>query len=79
MNTLRNISYYRFQKNYGINDDKAVEKVKEVYAQLDIISIYKDYEKKSYAKLMNLISKAPVNLPKEIFTELTNKLYKRDK
>jgi hypothetical protein len=42
-------------------------------------SIYHEHEKKSYEKLMKLIDKAPIGLPKEIFTELAAKIYKREK
>lgn len=65
--------------NYGINDPAAVAKVKDVYSQLDLVSIYKKYEETSYTNLMNLIENAPSNLPKEIFTELAAKIYKRNK
>lgn len=67
------------KRNYGINDKKAVANVKEVYVQLDIKSVYKEYEETSYTKLMKLIEKAPVSLPKEMFTELVKQLYKRKK
>ena len=68
-----------FQENYGVNDPVAVAKVKGVYAKLDIKSVYHEQEKTSYEKLMKLIDKAPTGLPKEIFTELAAKIYKRDK
>jgi farnesyl diphosphate synthase len=68
-----------FQENYGVNDPVAVAKVKDVYSKLDMKSIYHEHEKKSYEKLMKLIDKAPIGLPKEIFTELAAKIYKREK
>ncbi|CAB4012453.1 Farnesyl pyrophosphate synthase [Paramuricea clavata] len=67
------------KENYGINDPVAVAKVKEVYSKLDMKTVYHDYEKISYGKLMQLINKAPSGLPQEIFTELAAKIYKRDK
>ena len=67
------------QENYGINDPVAVEKVKEVYSKLNLKNIYHEYEDSSYAKLMQIIDEAPTGLPKEIFTELAAKIYKRDK
>ena len=42
-------------------------------------NVYREYEERSYAKLMELIDTAPKELPKEIFTELAKKIYKRDK
>jgi hypothetical protein len=42
-------------------------------------TVYHEYEESSYGKLMQLIDKAPSCLPKEIFTELAAKIYKRDK
>ena len=65
--------------NYGVNDPVAVAKVKEIYSKLDLKKVYQDYEEVSYVKLMALIDKAPSELPKEIFTELAGKIYKRDK
>ena len=67
------------KENYGVNDPVAVAKVKDVYSKLDIKSVYHEHENKSYEKLMKLIDKAPIGLPKEIFTELAGKIYKRDK
>ena len=73
------VYWFFFQENYGVNDPVAVAKVKEVYSKLDMKSIYHEHEKKSYEKLMKLIDKAPIGLPKEIFTELAAKIYKREK
>ncbi|XP_046860084.1 farnesyl pyrophosphate synthase-like isoform X2 [Xenia sp. Carnegie-2017] len=67
------------EENYGVNDPAAVAKVKEIYSKLDLKSIYKKYEEVSYQKLMKLIEDVPSELPKEIFTQLAAKLYKRDK
>lgn len=67
------------KENYGIDDSKAVAKVKDVYSQIDLVSVYKEYEQTSYVKLMELIDKAPISLPKAIFIQLTKKLYKREK
>ena len=67
------------KENYGKNDSAAVEKVKEVYSKLDLQAIYHEYEDSSYSKLMQFIDKAPTGLPKEIFTGLAAKIYKRDK
>ncbi|XP_028399804.1 farnesyl pyrophosphate synthase-like [Dendronephthya gigantea] len=65
--------------NYGVNDPVAVAKVKEIYSKLNIKKVYQDYEEISFVKLMALIDKAPSEMPKEIFTELAGKIYKRDK
>ncbi|XP_046859226.1 farnesyl pyrophosphate synthase-like [Xenia sp. Carnegie-2017] len=67
------------KENYGVNDPAAVAKVKDIYSKLDLKSVYHKYEDVSYDKLMKMIEKAPSDLPKEIFTELASKLYKRDK
>ncbi|XP_046860001.1 farnesyl pyrophosphate synthase-like [Xenia sp. Carnegie-2017] len=65
--------------NYGVNDPAAVAKVKDIYSKLDLKSVYHKYEDVSYDKLMKMIEKAPSDLPKEIFTELASKIYKRNK
>ncbi|XP_028399803.1 farnesyl pyrophosphate synthase-like [Dendronephthya gigantea] len=67
------------KENYGVNDPVAVAKVKEIYSKLNMKKVYQDYEEISYLKLMALIDKAPSEMPKEIFTELAGKIYKRDK
>lgn len=71
--------YLIFQNNYAVNDPAAIQKVKDIYAELDLKSVYQQYEEESFKTLMELIDQTCGDLPKEIFTAFANKIYKRDK
>nr|CAG8434514.1 6216_t:CDS:10 [Entrophospora candida] len=55
-------------ENYGKKDPKNVEVIKRIYNELDLESVYKDYENNSYAYLNSLISKVDDNAVKHQFT-----------
>lgn len=67
------------QNNYGCDDPSKIEKVKDLYEQLDLQTVYSDYEENSFKLLMNLIDKNCDILPKEVFTSFAYKIYKRQK
>lgn len=67
------------QNNYGCDDPTKIEKVKDLYEQLDLQTVYSDYEENSFKLLMNLIDKNCDILPKEVFTSFAYKIYKRQK
>lgn len=69
----------QLQNNYAVNDPAAIQKVKDIYAELDLKSVYQQYEEESFKTLMVLIDQTCGDLPKEIFTAFANKIYKRDK
>eukprot|EP00879_Flechtneria_rotunda_P022682 GHRR01023954.1.p1 GENE.GHRR01023954.1~~GHRR01023954.1.p1 ORF type:complete len:164 (+),score=64.70 GHRR01023954.1:628-1119(+) len=64
--------------NYGQKDPDAVNKVKGVYRQLDLPGKFEAYEAESYAKLISTIEEQGL-LPKQAFTSLLKKIYKRQK
>lgn len=64
--------------NYGQKDPTAVARVKEVYAQLDMPAKFEAYEAASYSKLSRTIEEQSL-LPKQAFTSLLKKIYKRSK
>ena len=66
------------EENYGRWDDKKVAIVKKLYVELDIESVYHEYEEKSYQDITALL-KGVHNMPKEVFEFLLNKIYKRKK
>lgn len=66
------------QANYGQKDPAAVAKVKEVYGQLDMPAKFAAYETQSYATLSSTIEEQAL-LPKQVFTSLLKKIYKRSK
>ncbi|XP_072017554.1 LOW QUALITY PROTEIN: farnesyl pyrophosphate synthase-like [Amphiura filiformis] len=67
------------EENYGFDDASKVSKIKELYRELDITSVYKAYEEKSYQDLMQLIENHSGSLPKEMFVAYAKRIYKRQK
>lgn len=53
-------------------------RVKQVYTQLGIADRFQAYEAESYAKLSSTIEEQAL-LPKQVFTSLLKKIYKRSK
>lgn len=66
------------QDNYGREEAASVARVKQVYKELNIEKIYRDYEEKSYRQLKRDIESQTV-VKKEAFEYLLNKIYKRKK
>lgn len=67
------------EENYGIDDPSKVAKIKELYRELDLSTVYKDYEEQSYQDLMKLIDLHSGSLPKEMFVAYAKRIYKRKK
>lgn len=42
------------EENYAQKDDAKVAKVKQVYKELDLEKVYKDYEEESYARYVSV-------------------------
>lgn len=53
--------------------------MKKVYKELNLEQVYCDYEESSYSSLMELIEReaTPAKLPKALFVEFANRIYKR--
>ena len=66
------------QDNYGRGNLEAVQRVKKVYHELELESLFKQYEADSHEKLLKMIHQQEV-LPTAVFTMLLNKIYKRTK
>jgi len=64
------------QQHYGRDNAKDVAVVKKIYADLDMTSIYREYEEQSYQKLCTMIEKVQ-NMPRQVFLDLLSKIYKR--
>ena len=64
--------------NYGQNDPAKVAAIKALYKELDLESVFKTYEEKSYQELSALIAGQQV-LPQALFMEMLAKIYKRSK
>ena len=68
------------EDNYGINNPENVLKVKEIYSELKIEQLYKDYEISSFDKIQTLINGLEQTiLPNELFVTFINRIYKRTK
>lgn len=66
--------------NYGKEDSQAVATVKEIYKQLDLETVYKQYEEESYKSICDLInSNGNTEFLKHLFLFLVMKIYKRQK
>uniref|UniRef100_A0A8C4WVY7 Farnesyl pyrophosphate synthase n=1 Tax=Eptatretus burgeri TaxID=7764 RepID=A0A8C4WVY7_EPTBU len=52
------------EENYGCQDPEKVACVKAVYAELNLQTVYQQYEEKSYARLMSLVDHHSTSLPK---------------
>ena len=58
------------EANYGQWDDKKVKKVKQLYEDLGVEKMFKDYEEDSYKMIQAQLDKV-TELPKEVF-EVSN-------
>ncbi|XP_039252131.2 farnesyl pyrophosphate synthase-like [Styela clava] len=68
------------QKNYGKWDKEKKRAVVDVYEQLNLESHYHKYEEETYAKLSTDIKEFNhPNIPRVVFLELLDKIYKRKK
>jgi farnesyl diphosphate synthase len=72
------VPHCTLQANYGQKDPAAVARVKEVYMQLGMAAKFEAYEADSYSKLSSTIEEQGL-LPKQVFTSLLKKIYKRSK
>ncbi|XP_063802683.1 farnesyl pyrophosphate synthase-like [Pseudophryne corroboree] len=69
----------RLEENYGRDDAVKVQRVKQLYEDLDLSTVYRQYEEESYQRLQILISQHANGLSKETFLGLARKIYKRQK
>lgn len=66
------------EENYGQHEAKKIEKVKKLYTDMDLKSMFETYETESYAAIQKLLQKVH-SMPLEVFTFLLAKIYKRSK
>jgi farnesyl diphosphate synthase len=67
--------------NYGRKDDAAEAKVKEVFRELDLQTVYQKYEESRVSEIKEMIAAVDENegLKKEVFDSFLAKIYKRSK
>lgn len=69
----------RLVSNYGQPAPKNVAAVKELYKELKIEQLYKQYEEESFATMQQMIEQGASKQSKPIYTWLLQRLYKRTK
>ena len=62
--------------NYGLDDDESVQKVKNVYLELQLMQAFQAYQAESYAQIQNLLGKMQT-VPKDVYNVLLKKVYRR--
>ncbi|NWZ17809.1 FPPS synthase, partial [Agelaius phoeniceus] len=67
------------EENYGSKEPQKVAKVKELYDALGLQAAFREYEESSYGRLQALIGSHARRLPRDIFLDLAQKIYKRQK
>ena len=66
------------EENYGKDDAECEKKIKALYVELELEKLYLEYEEKSYKELTDIMEGQSV-LPKELFSSMLAKIYKRTK
>ncbi|CAG8469861.1 4086_t:CDS:10 [Funneliformis mosseae] len=67
-------------ENYGKKNPDNVAIIKQIYKELELEKLYKEYEEQSYKKLNDCISQLDDSLVKrKVFITFMNKIYKRTK
>ncbi|KAG8972338.1 Farnesyl pyrophosphate synthetase, partial [Tulasnella sp. 427] len=74
-------------ENYGVKDSQAEARIKKLYHELDIPTIYQKYEQDSHARVSKLIEQvnetpvdgAPVAMKREVYAAFLRKIYGRAK
>lgn len=66
------------EENYGKWDDKKVAKVKALYNELNLKSVFETYEEESYKAIQSELNNVKL-VPRDVFELLLKKIYKRSK
>lgn len=69
------------QNNYAKKTPpECAQRVKTLYQELKLEQVYKEYEESSYQKLVLMVEEGATkaNLPKQLFLEFANRIYKRN-
>lgn len=68
-------------QNFGVKNEESVLKVRRVYDQLNIKSVYREHEQRLFEELQRLADEfcASNKFPSDMFHFLLNKLHRRNK
>jgi len=64
-------------ENYGHADPEKVEAVKKLYVELELPETYSLYEEQTYNLICTHIRQMAEKLPKQLFYDMVNKIYRR--
>lgn len=64
--------------NYGKKEEINVKRVKQLYQELDLENLFKNYEEESFRSIQKLLGQVS-EMPKDVFNDLLKKIYKRSK
>lgn len=68
------------EENYGKKDESCVSRVKQLYRDIGVESIYRQYEEQSYAQIQKSISQVDdAVVPRQVYLQFASKIYKRQK
>lgn len=73
---------FAVQEHYGVDKPESIERVKQVYKELELETLFKNYEEESYRRISDKIedaTKTCPEIPSAVFTQLLGKIYKRQK
>jgi farnesyl diphosphate synthase len=56
-----------------------VKVVKQLYKDLNLEKVFRDYEDATYAELMDLIKKEAKGVPEKVFMDFAQKIFRRQK
>ncbi|CCI49531.1 unnamed protein product [Albugo candida] len=68
----------RLRDNYGRSDPSSIERIKKLYNELKLPSVYEEYEQSAYQSIYQRIAETD-KLPAQMFIFLLQRIYKRDK
>lgn len=66
-----------FEAHYGSKEEKNVEKIKQLYEQLELRKLYSENEMAMYEEIKMKIDKLPAGLSPKLFGKLLDTLYQR--
>jgi len=64
-------------ENYGIDKPENIQKIKELYREMDIPKVFNTYEEQTYQLISTHIQEMGYGLPKQLFIDMLQKIYHR--
>lgn len=65
-------------ENYGQKEEEKVRRVKQLYDEIGLPSVYQQYERKSYEAIRAEIEQLPTDVSHTIFYKVLEKIYRRE-